>query len=417
MIRKVIETIFSRGITAISNFLAVILTAKFLGAELRGEIVILLLSVNIVNLFQVILAGPSLTFFTPKKSIKRLFYISFIWSIISTIIVSAGLLVTNLADSNLWFELILISFFQGIHSISQGILLGKQQITKQNILEITKSVSAILLIVYFIGIAHERTVDSIYLSYMLSFGLSSFMGILFILPYFKENIHVEFQKSIHLFQELFKYGVQVQFNNISQMVNYRFIFYIIEKWKGNEALGIFSVAISIGEAVWIICKSIANYQTARIVNSTDRYLQSKLTVISAKLSVLLTSLAVLVLLLLPTGIYTYLFGEEFIEIKWILSHFAIGVISLAFFTIFNHYFSGTDQNWKNIYTTIIGNAVTIPVGMYLVDRFGISGGAWTYSIVNLVMLIVLIIIFNKQNHFSLKEYIPKFADIKELRNS
>ena len=45
--------------------------------------------------------------------------------------------------------------------------------------------------------------------------------------------------------DLYSTGFQNQINNFSQLLNYRYLFYLIEKWKGIEVLGVFSISISI----------------------------------------------------------------------------------------------------------------------------------------------------------------------------
>ena len=68
MLRKIIQTIFSKGIISIINFLVVLITARYLGAEGRGQISILFLNVTAILLFNDIIGGSALVYIIPKKN-------------------------------------------------------------------------------------------------------------------------------------------------------------------------------------------------------------------------------------------------------------------------------------------------------------------------------------------------------------
>lgn len=410
MLRKILETIFSKGITAISNFVTVILTSAYLGAAVRGEIALLLLSVNIVNLFQVILGGPVIAFLVPNNSVRSIFSIAFIWNAGFGVLISLLLVALNLIDNDLIFFLINISILQGLISIFQNTLIGKKEITKQNILEIIRAVLVMGLISFYLIFQGITDVSYVYLAYVFANSAVVIVGFIFISPYLMEAIPTNSIKS--LFRQMLRFGIQVQFNNISQIINYRFVYYLIEKWKGLEALGVFSVAVSIGEAAWVICRSIGTFQMSQLVNEKDSEKQRDFTILMAKLSISLTSLAVIALLLLPIDFYTYIFGDDFIELKSILFYFSGGILFLSFFTIFNHHYTATDRNIENIKSSLLGNIVSILAGLVCVHYLSIQGGALTYTIANLAMLSFLWIQFNKRHNTKFSDFIPKPSDFR-----
>ena len=410
MLRKILETIFSKGITAISNFVTVILTSAYLGAAVRGEIALLLLSVNIVNLFQVILGGPVIAFLAPKHSVRSIFSIAFVWNFGFGFLISMLLVALDLISGELFNYLVIISIIQGMISIFQNTLIGKKEITKQNILEIIRAVTVMGLISFLLVIQSIEDVSYVYLTYIIANSLVTLVGFIFIFPYLINAIPTD--PILSLFRKMLRFGLQVQFNNISQIINYRFVYYLIEKWKGLEALGVFSVAVSIGEAAWVICRSIGTFQMSQLVNEKDPEKQRNFTILMAKLSITLTSLAVIILLLLPIDFYTYIFGEDFIELKSILLYFSGGILFLSFFTIFNHHYTATDRNIENIKSSLLGNIVTILAGLACVHFLSIQGGALTYTIANLAMLSFLWIKFNKQHNAKFSDFIPKPSDFR-----
>jgi len=73
MFGKIIQTIFSKGIISIINFLVVLLTAQFLGAEGRGEISMMFLNITVILMFNDIIGGSSLVYLTSKRNPYTLF--------------------------------------------------------------------------------------------------------------------------------------------------------------------------------------------------------------------------------------------------------------------------------------------------------------------------------------------------------
>ena len=413
MLIKIFGTVFSKTFASVANFLIVILTAKYLGAGARGEIALVVLSVSIVSLFQAIIGGSALTFFAANQSLKRLLTIALSWSFVLGVIISLTLSFSQLIQSDLVLELLLISIPQGVVLIFQSILIGRKRITEYNILEFTRSATLVITIcIVILGLGKEE-LSWIYASYVIAnvstVGLGAyFMGQLSRIE--SNTTYVELSK------KLFRFGIQVQLNNIAQMFNYRFVYFVIEKWKGLEVLGIFSVAISIAETLWIICKSIATFQTSILVNTTDKLKQATSTIAFAKMSTAFTFVALVMLLLIPESFFVSVFGEEFAPIKQINFYFAPAILFLSFFAIINHYFYSIDRNKINIYAALVGNALTLIFALYLIKSHDLIGAAVTYSITYFGMLIFIVVYFLRISGLELNAFAPKKTDLQRFKN-
>lgn len=71
------------------------------------------------------------------------------------------------------------------------------------------------------------------------------------------------------------YGFAIQIANFAQLLNYRLSYYIIEFCSGRKALGVFDLGTKLSEAVWILPKSMATVQYARISNSKENKIYAK----------------------------------------------------------------------------------------------------------------------------------------------
>ncbi len=413
MLLKILSTVFSKVFTAGIGFIVVIITARALGAAVRGDIALLLLNISIIGLFQGIFNGSVLVYLTPKFSFIKLFFL--------TNLVSSGLAIglpylmaaSHLLEASQVNTLIILTALQGLLTTSQSLLLGKEKIQQFNLLEIIKSSVLLMSIIYFFWRMNDISLVSVIYSYALSYIIPLVFSFFHILKYFKSE-PIENKEEKSMLSSLLKYGFEIQINNISHMINYRFCFYIIEKWKGKDALGIFSIALSLCEVIWIIAKSISTFQYSKIVNTTDAESQRKLTIHSLQLSLLATIPPLAVLLVLPNSLFVFIFGEEFGSIRTVLFSLSLGVIFLSIFTIINHYFSGIGKNKPNIIGSFIGNIVVISSCLMLIPIWGNIGAGIATSVTYLVILAYIVYRFMRHTKTTFTELIPSRSSVKSL---
>lgn len=413
MLLKILSTVFSKVFTAGIGFIVVIITARALGAAVRGDIALLLLNISIIGLFQGIFNGSVLIYLTPKFSFIKLFFLTNLLSLIFAIGLPYLMVALKLLEVDQVNTLVVLTALQGLLTTSQSLLLGKEKIQQFNLLEIIKSSVLLISIIYFFWSMNDISLESVIYGYALSYIIPLVFSFFHILKYFKSE-PIENKEEKSMLSSLLKYGFEIQINNISHMINYRFCFYIIEKWKGKDALGIFSIALSLCEVIWIIAKSISTFQYSKIVNTTDAESQRKLTIHSLQLSLLATIPPLAVLLVLPNSLFAFIFGEEFGSIRTVLFSLSLGVIFLSIFTIINHYFSGIGKNKPNIIGSFIGNVIVVSLCLTLIPIWGNIGAGIATSITYFAILSYIVYRFLKQTNSQLKELIPTSASIKSL---
>lgn len=415
MFRNIIETILSKGLSALCNLFILLITAKYLGAEGRGEMAVVVLGIAVIGIFQNILSGSVLTYLVPKFSTSALATAAVVWNALIALLLAPLLTVSGLYPQEYFGDLLILSFLQGGITLIQSILLGKEQIGKQNIMEVSKAFTTALFLLVFMVVLQEHSLSSVIDTFYCSYILVFLTGCFFLYPYLKreKHLHSGFTEVLH---HLFKYGIQMQLNNISQMINYRFCFYLIEKKLGMAALGVFSVATSLVEMVWIVCKSVSNIHYSKTVNITDKELGTRFTIQLSKLSFLLTLPVLAVLLLIPDSIFLWIFGKEFHNLTPLLISMSPGVLFLAFFTILNHHFSGTGKNMVNLSGSVLGNIFTIAAGWILIPAWGNIGGGIATSIGYFVMLCYFTGRFTSTNQLNISWLYTPLKQLKQIFN-
>src|ERR1035437_728128 len=143
MLSKIIQTIFSKGIISIINFLVVLITARYLGSEGRGHISIMFLNITVILLFNDIIGGSSLVYLTSKRNPFTLFMPALAVGLFT------GLLFPFLFHLYFHFQKIELIYFialtllSNLSSISNYFLNGFQKIKQNNLASISQSIAII----------------------------------------------------------------------------------------------------------------------------------------------------------------------------------------------------------------------------------------------------------------------------------
>lgn len=398
MLYKIIETIITKGFTSFCNLLILLMTTNYLGAEGRGEMAIVILGISIVAIFQNIFSGSAITYFTPKFEAKKLIFIASVWNLIVSFSFPFLLVSLDLFPENYKWDLFFLSFFVGGIAISQNLLLGKEAVKKQNIIEIVKAFTTVLfLIVTFMWIGNH-TLQSVILSLYGAYITGLIFAVFLLMPELKKK--QANPVTLPILPQFFLIGLQMQLTNISQLINYRFCFYLVEKKLGLSALGIFSVATSLIEMVWIVCKSISNVHYSKFVNLRNKAQRVILTQKLSRVTLVLTLFLLIILLLIPNNLFEWIFGKEFNNLRSVLITMSPGALALAVYTIINHHFSGIRKHTINLTASILGNVFTIVVGILCVSQLQLLGAGIATSVGYLMMFGFLFFKFNKKYHLS-----------------
>ena len=226
------------------------------------------------------------------------------------------------------------------------------------------------------------------------------------LPKVGENL--SFKKSL---QALLKFSSANQFGHMLQFSNQRIAYFLLPAF----ALGIYSNAVSLAEAMWMLATSIATIQYGTIANSNDKAKAIELTVPLFRASILVTSAAGLFICLLPASVFGLLFGDAFLPVKENLYFLMPGVVFISGYLILGHYFSGTGQFMKNNYAITAGLLVTLIGFLFLAatQKQGINEhqAALVTTFANMATFFSVIWLFKSDSGVALRELLPRFSDL------
>lgn len=398
MFRAITNTVFTRFFFAIVNFVVVIGTARFLGAEVRGIISLIGVGTSVLHVLSNLVGGTSLVFFGARHNKRALLYISYSWCIISSVIGTFLLSVFNVIPKEHVFDVFFLGVLLCIGSINQQLLLADKKILSYNISSFLQALLLVLVFLFMVFIQKEKTIQSflvaLYTSYSACLLTTVFAG----LDLKKSENRIGFY---HLFKQLVQHGFVIQLASLLQLINYRFSFYLLEKNFGSKTLGVFSITIALSEAVWILSRSMATVQYSYISNSDDKTEHVRITAIFTKVVFLFTLLIIAVMMLLPDSIYLWLLGKDFQGIKYLIFLMTPGILLHSITSILAHYFSGNANFKINTYASGIAAIVSLIVYSLFIPYWGIQGACIASNVVYFTSFVFSIYKFHQLSKTSL----------------
>jgi O-antigen/teichoic acid export membrane protein len=409
MIKRIFGTIGTRAAIAVITLLVVILNARYLGAANVGTVSLIVLSITIVQVVNNFIGGGALVYLVPREDLWKLFVPATLWAFLSTFVSVVILHLLALIPQGYFIHVLLLSLLCSFFSVNFMILLGQERIRAYNFITMIQAVTLVLVLLFFLFVLKQRDtmayIWGMYGSYLLAFALS------FILVLTRLRI-ASLRGVSKTVREIFRYGSYMQFANIFQLFNYRLSYYFIEIFLGRAAVGVYSVGAQISEGVLLISRSISLVQFARISNETDLSYSTRLTLRLVKITFLVTLAILAVLLVLPSSFFGMIFGRDFTGIKMVIACMATGILTLSISVLLSTFFSGIGKPKHNMISSAIGLVFTVILGLVMIPRLGIPGGALAASLSYTMATIYQMIVFIRMSKIRGKDFLVTAHEVR-----
>ena len=412
MIRHLAGTFTTKLLSAVVNLVVVVMTTRYLGTLGKGEVSLIIANITLIQLLNNFIGGSSLVYLTPRHRTLLLMIPAYFWGVIASGAGVSLLYYLGQIDPDFLRHLFFLSVLFSWFSINQMFFLGKEKIWWHNVLSFLQVSVVLLGLIYAFVIAGTAQVSAyvaaLYVSYGICFLVSFILVIkLVVMPDFRH-----FRQALH---GILSYGFTAQMAAVITFFNYRLSYYLLDYWKGKDAVGIYSTGVSIAEATWMLSKSIALVQYSKISNEKDEQRAVRLTNSLTKMSFWVALLIVLTLLALPRFIYTWIFGPGFGQIHTVILTLALGILSISFSTTFLHYFSGKGEYGIVNRATALALFFTVVLSILLLPPLGITGAGITASIAYLAQSIYLYVVYHRRTGFRISELLNIREEIKRIR--
>ncbi len=408
MVPTILNTFSSRLLVTLFNFLIVIGISRILGPDGKGQATLIITSIFIILFLCNVMSGRALIYLTPRYKPSSLIIPAYLWCLVMSSIAWGLMHMTPWLNSAFVPHIFLLSLLYGLLHTHLMVLAGKERIyfhNTLNVLQVALTLTGLVVSFYIVG---YRSIFAYIYSLYGSFLVTLLVSVGAIYPYWRA---VSFTRTKNIISESLSFGSHYQLYEIMQLLNFRFAFYVLEAWHGEDVLGIYSIGVSLLEAAWLFARSVSFVQYTRIANYKDALATRLLTLRLTKMSLMISGLGMLVLLIMPTSLYTFVFGEAFADIKDYMKWLMPGILIYSPALAVTNYFAGLGRYRVNIVASFLGLICTLFFSYTLIPNFAMSGAGLTATISFTVTTAFLVWQFQRRAAFALTDYIPNWHDV------
>jgi len=200
-------------------------------------------------------------------------------------------------------------------------------------------------------------------------------------------------------------------------MNYRVDIFFVGGFLGLRAVGIYALAVSVAQFIWLISNAAAVVLLPRVASEADDHGGKPLR--SAQIARLAFGMSVVMAAALGVGasvLVPFVYGAEFRAsvdpLLWLLP----GVACFALVNVLAAHIAGIGRPWLNFGVGTIGLIATISLDLYLIPWLGIRGAALASSASYIASTIVIAVIFVKLTGVSIWHLLlPQPDDLTLLR--
>ncbi len=415
MFKKILGTGAAKAVNVLTQLATLIMGTRFLGAAEWGKAFIAQTDITFLLIGIELIAGSGLVYFTPRKKLATLMKISYGWIVVvmlaylllfSILHLFPGFYHTIVPEGYAWLVL-LMTFIYSLHEFNLNHYLGKEKVATYNwlfLIQILTQVSMMAVLIFGLNI---RTAKALLYSQLSGYSLATLIGWVLLFPTLRKEGKEPLKSS---FKELFHYGAFMQLSTLVSTLNKRLSLYLLKTNCSEQQIGVYALGTQVTEGVNIIGQSIGLVEFSALSNTEQKQRVSVLTMRFMKLSVLLTFTALLIICLLPTAFYEWLFSGEFAGIRPVILLMSPGIVFFSAHTVLFNYFSGTGKPKYNLYASLIGLSVTLISAFVMIPWLGISGAAITTTLTYFALFVYQWIVFHKQTGSKLNQLIPNQED-------
>ncbi len=375
----------SKSLILLLNFGVVVLTTQLWGADGRGSIAVFVADLSMISIFANVFTGCSVSYYFSKLGTSKLFTAAYLWSFI--VATAAACVLLLVGERTMAPFIFVAAALMGLIAFNNSLFIGGQRISYYNV--ITLMQPALLLLCMLV--CHWLWPQLGYYCYFFGQSLSLLLMLL-VCGFLRKKMEIvlrwDFDRSCN--RQLFSYGWKSELATLLQFFNYRLTYYVLDYYVGRGSLGVFSVGVTIAEAIWIVNRSMSMVQYSNVLKQGNTWQSRKETVILALISLGISAVCVLVIVLLPSSFFKFVFGAEFGQVNRVILLLSPGILAMAFSNVLDNYFSAIRHLNVQIIKSAVVLVFTFALSLWLIPKFQIDGACMVNTASYLISAVVLL---------------------------
>lgn len=377
------------------SFGVVVVYSRYLGASGRGQMSILLLYLQVSLMFGELFAGSAMANWLVKYKPAEILPWVAAFSL-GVLIISGGLI--HLLCHISWALLIPL-MVQGLSlawlNIQYNIYQSQGWIGRRNKLQVALEGLKFLSLLLVAILIPAQDVISLNIQSMLEVLATVTFGILCISMFKTRSIWKLAFPIVSPPQGVFFEGLWAQLGHFMLFLVMKSPLWFIAYLLGDSEAGVFANALLIADTVWIFSGSFGTVIHSRVLRNSSKVFHERLIRRYIDFSLLGTLLICVVVVVIPNGIFTMVFGENFAMLKMEFVWLIPGIVFSAMSTAIGNYLHAMNRFkalFKNHFMAFATLIVVILIGNQL--GFGLNSVIISMNFALLVLLISNLISIN-----------------------
>ena len=396
------------------GMISAMIISRTLGVEGQGKYALVVLLPNVLyTIFNMGIAPATVYYIGKKKfALENVFKMNLLLALVlSLVTIIVGILFIVFFHEQFYESVPLQAMcmilcvlpFLFLNKNLQVIFQGREQFEKFNIVVILNQAGLLLFSTLFLLVLDFELVGA-----LLAFILTQILMLLGVFYFLRTEFQLRLSSgsiSIDYLKASIVYGMKGHLSNILAFINYRIDLFIIAYFLNDAAVGLYSIAVSIVERIWIVSQSVSAVLFARVSNLSTDQERANFTAIVSRNVMFISLLAGGFLFFLGGWIITTLFGEAYTDSITPFLYLIPGVVLLSYARILSHFFAGIGRPEINTYVASFTTLLNISLNIYLVPKFGVKGAAIATSITYASNMIIKSTIFGWKNKVSVIDFL------------
>lgn len=380
------------------------LSARLLGPEQRGVVVVAMLVATLVGSFVNIGLPHALNYNLSRSQdrsagLREALAVCF-WTmpavILTAILATVG---TYLYSRKISPTVPSPMFITSVTTLCVGnllsavllrLLIGLHDFRWRNVVYIAPYVGIVFALIFYWAARMPLTPLTLIWAHSIATGAAIIVGSIHLIRTYRPK--PPFRTPDHWKREYLGYGLKVHIAGIVMFLNVRLDALIVNGLIGSTSVGLYSAGVTIAELVLFV-PTVVNYVFfPRVTAIEDKY-RDKMTILTLGMTLYVVVLGSILLTLLLPFIVLALYGRAFMDAVapayWLMP----GMVPMTVFRVLSHAVSGHGRPEYATYAATVGLVATVALDLLLIPHFGIVGAAVASSVAYTGAAIAILVIF------------------------
>jgi len=377
------------------SFGVVVIYSRYLGASGRGQMSILLLYLQISLMFGELFAGSAMANWLVKYKPAEI--LPWVAAFSLAVLLVSGSVLHFLC--NISWALLIPLLVQGLSlawlNIQYNIYQSQGWIGRRNKLQVALEGLKLLSLLLVAILIPAQDVISLNIQSMLEVLATVTFGILCFSFFKTKNIWKSAFPILPPPKGVFFEGLWAQLGHFVLFLVMKAPLWFIAYFWGDSNAGVFANAMLIADTIWIFSGSFGTVIHSRVLRNSSKVFHERLIRRYIDFSLLGTLIICIVVVAIPNGIFTMVFGDNFALLKMEFVWLIPGIIFSAMSTAIGNYLHGMNrfkELFKNHFIAFVTLFAAVLVGNEL--GFGLNSVIISMNFAMLVLLISNLISIN-----------------------